>query len=499
MTEQAVLPSSMARPRLVRALAKRTVNWRLLLLLLLVVTSANIGLVNNRVALKYAGFMNLVGARDIAVMLCLMGSLFVWRTGKRLRLLTNPYCLIAAGYFFLTPISAMTAAFGGAQPYSVASGAFTMLSWALCPAVALLVGDRRGLEWGARLVVVTGLLISAGIVIEALTRWRWQLVTPAALVTEGLIRPTASGSMSIMIGMALLFARTVFTPRLTLLRRAAAGLGWLVQAFAVYMTMSRTLLLGALAGPALAMGIGLIPRRRHVQLGPVVALALAAVAAYSASVVVTRVVIGELHSMRMVARFGMLLERDPTQWDRPGGAGGRFADIRAGLTAMASSPYVGLGVGSRYAAEEAWGVGREGRGGHSVIAGMAVRFGVPGLALYVLLMALVLRSLARALTDGSDMSYLGIGLSTGVASLAVCSLFGGVFTAPYLIQQAMVGLGLLVTYEQLRALRVDGRAPRRRPAVDRGQRFRPAMEQSHPPEERVWTELLGPPRENSIS
>jgi O-antigen ligase len=144
-------------------------------------------------------------------------------------------------------------------------------------------------------------------------------------------------------------------------------------------------------------------------------------------------------------RYSVLLGLDSVSEYAP--TDGRTVEIQAGLDRWSEWLWLGEGVAANYRdpiyeREKR----RDAKMAHNVLLYFGTRFGLLGIALFLVFCGVVCSLLYRA--SHSPRRYNAVALCLGVdlVSLLVTAMFGNVFAMPYMSQVAMVAFGCLVAW-----------------------------------------------------
>jgi O-antigen ligase len=430
--------------RLARLLRAESNYLRLVICLL--VASSNLFLVNNVAALRNSAGENLVGIRDVLMALVIIKGLH-WRDGRLAGPWSSPYAILCLCVAVLTPLAAVVGLFSGGQTIDVAREGVTMSGWCLPLAIAPNLKSERALTTLANTVVVLSVLISLAVFFEAFTGMSVRIVTPVPIEAAS-IRSTPSCWPLMMLGASILLVRVG--------RKGGRGkelqaLLWSVVVVASLLTQSRTLLVGLCVSTAAYL---LLSPKRTIA-GPWI-VGLLAVVPITAPVVMA---IGSTFirydfESYFTARYGVLSGVDSaveySEQDT------RRLESDMAIPAFLNSPLVGVGLGAPYRdAIFVRGVPLSEQHedpsllAHNIYVHFAVKYGLPGLLVYLIFNCVVFRSVYRAARIRLPIGGVGLGFSVGLVNLLACAWFGNVFGQTYMVQAAMIVLAGLIACERM--------------------------------------------------
>lgn len=422
-------------------------NYFFLLLILILIASTNLGLVNNILAFKASDGTNLLGIRDVLIMLALMWSAWHWRRIGKEAVRRSPSAKAVLAIVFLTPLAALVGFFFGASSLEIAREALIMLGWCLALGIGVALQDRRMLGLVCNVLIVFAVTISLGVFAEILSLGAFRVVTPGDIVSVTL-RPTPSGWPLMMIGSSLAFALLMFERSKSFVATGVRLACLLTILAASFLTQSRTLIVGWAVSSVLTIVFVLFTRVRKVRWGVlIVGIGLIPLLLQAALSFGERNVRSDFSDI-MLARYAVVqgysaaLEYSESDTRR--------AEIEIGLESYQKSPLFGLGLGTPYRFTMYQGE-EEGVLVHNIFAYFLFRYGLPGFVAFVAFTLFAVRALFMATRDRDKLAPIGIGLAAGVVNLLVCGVFGNVFAMPYGTPIAMVAVGGLIAYEHLRA------------------------------------------------
>ena len=419
----------------------------LVLLIALLIVSANVGLINQLIATKDDVGRNIIGLRDI-VFVCAIG---VGLSHMRTRLLAH---LGIAGtavmvVLLLIPVSALVGIMKNAEIRDVVVEVGTMLSWALAVIIPTALRNPRSLRVLHQAFVLTGLTIALGVLFETQTQMRFPVVT-ATFVAQNLknhiVRSTASGWPTMILCVSLLATSVMFDNAGYRNRRNMGRcLGLFLCALAALLSQSRTLVVGVGAGLASSIIMAIIAGRR-LRSGGALLLAGTAAAGLFCALVAGEQFLREGFGEYFTARYSVLVGDNLDEYAVTDVR--RFELDRAWSEGM-QSPVYGLGIGVPYR-EVFYSAEASGLLAHNLVTYFITRFGFPGLLTLLVFSGGMIRCQYRACRDTSPRCLMWLGFASGVVSLLACAWFGNVFASPYSAQQAMLAVGVVLAHERLR-------------------------------------------------
>lgn len=418
------------------------------LVISLLVLSSNLGLVNNIISIQASDGGNLVGLRDVVILLVLLvGILRLPRQGRTAS--GNRLAQISLVVVLLTPVAALVGLLFGGGPLSVARESVTMCGWLLAFVLGTNLRSRQSLQLVVKAMVIIGLLVAIGVFVEAVSIGEIRLVTPAdEVASTG--RSTPSGWPVMMLSASLALVYFFYDCKASGKSRWFYFTTWVLILVASFLTLSRTLIVG-LAASSVMLLIFILFSNRHFVRWPRVLLVLALIpTTLSITFLFGERIIRTDFTDYFVARYSVFASMNAaieySQEDT------RRAELELGLQRFLASPVHGVGLGSQYreAALGSYGKGDPATFIHNIFGFFLFRYGPLGLLLFLMLILGVLRSLHLALRDTSELAPMGVGLAVGMVNLLAGALFGNVFATSYGAPIAMAALGCLVAYEEMR-------------------------------------------------
>jgi hypothetical protein len=410
-----------------------------LLIVCVLITSANLGLINRVVSLKSTADENVLGLRDVFVALALVFGVFVGRGKSVFR---NGLVRVALGILLLVPIATAVGFANYAARMALAASAATMATWAFAPILGRYLQNPDRLLAVSRMIVIIGVLVAAGVFIEVLSGGQFALVTPATDSLARSMRSTPTGWPTMMLASSIL-AVLVLSDRGVPSRTQFQRIVWLgLILMASLLTQSRTLLAGISLALAVYLAVAAVRRPSLIRWGYLVVASAVSVAVFPLVFVLGASASRSDFSGRFVDRYSVFTSSDAAavQMERDGRvqeAAVVFEDR------FPESPLLGFGLASPYREGKPWTIV------HDIYAFFLLRFGLPGLLLWVIFVLLVLRSVFRSVRNETRLGLLEQALSVGMLNLVICATFGNIFGEPYCIQQAMIGLGCLIACQEM--------------------------------------------------
>lgn len=311
-------------------------------------------------------------------------------------------------------VATLTAALGADPLYAwigTPERHFGWLTWALC-GIGFLVGQQlRNAEFRALVVALAALGAVAGVWAAAeLGGWN-------ALALAGAGRPIGvMGSSAFLGALASLTTPTSMAAMLDRSWRRAHRVAFAAAAASSGMALVASGARAAWTGAAAASVVVVACRRRSLR-RPTTATLVAALVVAAAFVVPVAIASGV--AVRVPDAFS----------EREGGAHGRVDEWRTAARVIAAHPVTGVGPeGYRIAFAAAVDADYERRHGrdplpdraHSLVLDVAATTGLPGVALFLLVLASLTPFVARALRGAAPMA---VGVAAAVLAYAIQSLF----------------------------------------------------------------------------
>jgi len=422
------------------------------LVFFLLLTSCNFFLVNNTLAIKAGDANNLIGIRDLLVLItlcvCAVGGGTAPSGGKGggNALATAAWWVVA-----LAPLGAVCGLLAGGKAIDVGREFVTLASWALAPLLARNIRSTKQLRLIVDLFVLMGCLVSAGVFVETATGMAVHVVTPAGDVLATEVRSTPSGYPVMMLASGVLFARLAAGRRSASWRQSVRLVCWMVILLASLLTQSRTLLVGMVLSHGALLAF--IRPKRLLRPGVLAAIGAAVTLSIGATFAVGELYIRPDFQSYYENRYSVLFSPETAQSYRDP----RSVEAELAMERLQSSPEAlvhGAGFGTQFReSSEGRIVGsRDGAGvfAHNIWVYFGAKFGLPGIVVFTLFAYQLLKSFLRAMRDSSPLGTAGKGLGVGMLNLLVCAWFGNVFAQAYNAQIAVVGLGCFIAYERLR-------------------------------------------------
>jgi hypothetical protein len=412
------------------------------ILFLLLVGSSNIFLINRRISIQNGSEQNLVGLRDVAlVALIVVGMPSSKKLLELMRLGAIKVCLGVVG---LTLAAAVYAILSDRPLSQVANELAGLIAWVLPIIVAANLKTLSSIEQCHRMLVGLGIVVSILSLAEVVLKV--PLVTGVTADTVSRVGGINSRSTpscwplmiiaygSLLIGLSARRSNSA----IGVLTRAVA---LLIVTFALLMTQARTLLVGMVACLLGAMLIARTRRTRILLLGVGLAMPLTLTVTAAIGTAVLTPQFADSYTRRYAVLMGIDAINEYAPQD------GRVAEIRSGLDHWSEWLWVGKGLAASYR-DQMYTDERHGGGqmAHNILLYFGTRFGVLGMALFLLFGGAICSLLYRASHSPRPYNAVALCLGVDLVSLLVTSMFGNVFAMPYMAQVAMVAFGCLVAW-----------------------------------------------------
>jgi hypothetical protein len=410
--------------------------------LLLLLASSNIFLINQRVALQSGG-QNIIGLRDVAFgVLLLLGMPSAKKLAELMRLGAIKICLTVVG---LAVFGAVYAFLQERQPVQIADELIPLMAWFLPVIIAANLKTLPSIERCHRALVVLGVIVSVLSLAEAILKV--PLVTGATTektlseVGNLGVRSTPSCWAIMMIAFGSLIVELSARRWNSATSMLSRAIPLSVVALASFMTQSRTLLVGMVV---CLLGAIVAARTRRIRI-----LLLCVCFGVPLMVTVTAQIGGSLlghgfedyYTKRYAVLFGIdsVSEYAPTD--------GRSVEIKQALERWPEWLWIGKGLASTYRdvmyTDERSG---DAQIAHDSVLYFGTRFGVIGIAVFLLFGAAVGSLFYRALHSPRPYNTVALCLGVDMACLVATSLFGNIFAMTYMAPVAMVTFGCLVAW-----------------------------------------------------
>lgn len=418
------------------------------LVISLLVLSSNLGLINNIVSIQASDGGNLVGLRDVVILVVLLvGSLRLLRQSRTAS--GNRLAQISLIVVLLTPVAALVGLLYGGGVMDVARESVTMLGWLLAFILGTNLRNRQSLQSIVNSMVIIGLLVAIGVFVEAISIGEIRLVTPADVVTST-GRSTPSGWPIMMLGASIALVSFLSDGKSSGPSRWFYFITWVLILVASFLTLSRTLIAGLAVSSVMFLILVLFSNRRFVRWSRVLLVLALIPTILTITFLFGERIIRNDFTEFFVSRY-LVLESvnaaiEYSQEDT------RRAELELGLQRFVESPVLGVGLGSQYREASLGYYGEEDPAilVHNILGFFLFRYGPLGLLLFLLLILRVLGSLRLALRDTGELATTGVGLSVAMVNLFAGGLFGNVFAMSYGAPIAMAALGCLIAYEEMR-------------------------------------------------
>jgi hypothetical protein len=428
----------------------------------LLLASSNVFLINNIASIKLSDGTNLLGIRDL-LMVALIGRSVLGRPSAIPRIGRSPYVILCKVFVALTCVAAGVGLLNGGKPLWVAREWITLFSWILPVVIAPILCHPRHLSKLILVVKLLGFFVSVGVFGETFVGMKIRFVTSSG-VSEGVVRSTPSCWPLMMLSATVVMVELLGASRTSRAATAVNFVIWFTDIAASLLTQSRTLLVGLAAGAVvyvLAMALG----GRRFRIGWTLLCVGLLPLTWMLVLVVGQSFVRNDFVRFYTARYSVLESVDSASDYSE--IDGRKYEAQQAFEATLRSPFYGVGLGSPYRETSGRSFGAAEDPGifvHNIYAYFGVKYGIPGLAVFVFFHWMILRSLIRSARDKSGMGPAGMILCVGLVNLLACASFGNVFGSTYMVQVAMVWLGGLVAYEALRGAPVRGLVLQRWPA-----------------------------------
>lgn len=425
------------------------------LVMCLLIASANLGLVNNVLAIKASHGGNLFGVRDVLIVVVLaVGTLRA--SSRRGQTLVNPLSRLVLLIVLLTPLAMLIGLSNNGQLLSVSREGFMMMGWLLAAVLAANLRDKKTLSIVVNAMIGIGLLVAVGVFVEAGSFGQIRVVTPADVVSISR-RSTPSGWPFMMISSSLAQVLFLMQSKSSTKNRLYWLLCWVVIMIASLLTQSRTFVVGIAVSTVVFLIFSLQARSYKIELARIVPFLAVIPIAMVITFTIGNLLIRPDFTDYFVTRYSVL--EDLNSMIEYSERDTRRAEIEIGFERYKESPWFGVGLGTTYreAVFSTFDRADPATTIHNIFAFFLFRYGPLGLVVFLLLIYRVLQSLSTALRDtSSGISVLGVGLSVGIVNLFACAVFGNVFGTTYGIPQSMTALGCLIAYERIRDSQRDG-------------------------------------------
>jgi hypothetical protein len=412
------------------------------LVFLLLLASSNILLINQRVAIQSGG-QNIIGLRDVAFLLLLvLGMPSAKKLAELMRLGAIKICLTVVG---LAVFGAVYAFVQERQPTQIADELIPLMAWFLPVIIAANLKTLPSIERCHRALVVLGVIVSVLSLAEAILKV--PLVTGAT--TEKTLseignlgaRSTPSCWPLMMIAFGSLIVELSCRRWNSVTSMLSRAIPLSVVALASFMTQSRTLLVGMVV---CLLGAMVAARTRRIRI-----LFLCVCFGIPLMVTVTAQIGGSLlgrgfedyYTKRYAVLFGIdsISEYAPTD--------GRSVEIRQAVERWPEWLWIGKGLASTYRdvmyTDEKSG---DAQIAHNIVLYFGTRFGVIGIAVFLLFCAAAWSLFYRALHSPRPYNTVALCLGVDLAALVVTAMFGNVFAMTYMAPVAMTAFGCLVAW-----------------------------------------------------
>jgi hypothetical protein len=412
------------------------------ILFLLLLGSSNIFLINQRISIQNSSEQNIVGLRDVALLLLIVvGIPGSKKLSELMHLGAIKVCLGVAG---LTLAGAVYAILSDRPPFQVANELAGLIAWVLPIIVAANLKTLSSIEKCHRMLVALGVVVS--ILSLAEVALRIPLVTGVTSETVSRIggmtprsTPSCWPLMVIAYGSLLVGISA---------HRSKSPIGVLIQAiallivtFASLMTQSRTQLVGMVV---CLLGAFLVARTRRARVA-VLAVGLAIPLTITVTTAIGTAMLTPQFADNYTKRYAVLMGTDAINEYAP--QDGRVEEIKAGLNRWSEWIWVGKGLAASYReqmyTDESHGGGQM---AHNTFLYFGTRFGLLGITLFVLFCGTVCSLLNRTLHGTRPYNTVGLCLGVDLVGLLVVSMFGNIFNGTYSAQVAMVAFGCLIAW-----------------------------------------------------
>jgi O-antigen ligase len=413
------------------------------LLFLLLVSSSNVFLINQRISIQDGSGQNMLGLRDVALVLTIMLAMPGRKALVQLtRLNSIRICLAVTG---LTIAGAIYAILSGRSLFAVGNELSALMAWVLPVIVAANLKTLPSINKCHMTLVWLGVIVSLLSLAEVM--FKMPLVTGSATATTltqlsvATARSTPScwplmiiANGSLLVGLSTRRWKSVSS---VVIRSVAV----MMVTIASLMTQSRTLLVGMAVCLLGAIVTAKTWRIRALLLGAGLAIPLMITVAAQIGASLLTPDFADYY----MKRYSVLSGIDSAS--EYAGTDGRTVEIQAGLENWSAWFWLGRGVASSYRPSIYSGeTADKGQMAHNVLLYFGTRFGVAGISLFLLFCGTICSMLYRAARSPDPHNSVALCLGIDLVSLLAASMFGNIFAMTYMAPVAMVTFGCLVAW-----------------------------------------------------
>ena len=412
-------------------------DFRNAMFILLLLFSANLGLINRRLGIQNAAAQNLISGRDLLVLITILIGLAAY---GRVYHWPNSFDKMIKFILFMTPLAVVWGSINGAGTVALAMGISVMVSWGIALSIGWFFQTHWQVQMMTVMIALVGILISLGVFVETLTSGSIAVVTPATEALSKTIRSTPTGWPTMLVAFSILMVSLLQTSNLFSMFFKLILLS--IIATAALLTQSRTLVVAMVLSTTIFLTFVAIRSPRKINW-----LAIFATYAVATLTISVTLSLGENYhregfSDYFIERYSVLHETKSAsaQIEKDG----RLAELNHILTKHVSeSPILGKGLGT-----PVWSFSNSPTT-HNIFGFFLLRFGIIGGVFWAVFCFVSIRSVWRRVVDPPDVSVWGQGLSVGILNLVIAAFLSNAFGATYGVQQAMIVVGCLIAYERI--------------------------------------------------
>lgn len=399
----------------------------------LLCSCANLGLVNQRIGIGNGNGQNLIGPRDVCLGILVMmpfATKFKLRDYPELRRGIAKICLVG---FVTASVSLLVGALMGRNLFWMLAEYVPFIAWLLPFSMVINVKTEDALirlwDW----ICVIGVLEAAGAIGELM--FQTPLVTGTEVTNGGdtiIFRSTPSGWPLIVLASGGLLVNILIVRNAHLFRRVGSCLGLLILITGALLTQSRTVLVGIWVVFGAIVLFGKIRARRRIGILLVIASTplWILMATYAGDYM-----FGEGYSTGFMERYSVIFSAekgiDYAEKD------GRTQEVESALETWNQWIVTGVGLGGHYNANnQPTGEQSESAGQmtHNTLLYFSTRFGIIGIILVLFMFITTLGAAAGALRMGEKCGGVACAVGAGVFGVSTCMMFAGIpvgsYTAP---------------------------------------------------------------------